>query len=92
MAERCLVRCTSFLSVSLSAAAAGLTLSCVSAVAVRAQSPAFPTNATLDSLIAKQMAAAGIMGLGAALIVKGHVVWMKGYGFADRQDSRGQHR
>ena len=69
-------------------AAAGLALSAAYAVAVRAQSPAFPTNAALDSLVTKQMADAGIMGLGAAVIVDRQVVWMKGYGFADRARAR----
>jgi hypothetical protein len=34
------------------------------------------------------MADAGIMGLGAAVIVDRQVVWMKGYGFADWQRTR----
>ena len=49
---------------------------------------AFPANAALDSLVTKQMADAGIMGLGAAVIVDRQVVWMKGYGFADRARAR----
>jgi CubicO group peptidase (beta-lactamase class C family) len=69
-------------------AAAGLALSGVSAVAAQAQSPTFPTNAALDSLVTKQMADAGIMGLSAAVIVNRQVVWMKAYGFADWQRTR----
>jgi CubicO group peptidase (beta-lactamase class C family) len=55
---------------------------------VRAQSPAYPANAALDELVAKQMAEAGFMGLAAAVIVDRQVVWMKGYGFADWQRTR----
>src|ERR1700741_3067539 len=69
-------------------AAAGLSVSRVFAVEARAQSPASPTNAELDSVITSQMAESGIMGLGAAVIVNRQVVWMKGYGFADWQRSR----
>ena len=38
-----------------------------------------------DTLIAQKMEEAGITGLGAAIIVDKEVVWMKGYGFADKQ-------
>lgn len=72
------------------AAAAGLALSAASAVAVRAQSPAFPTNAALDSLVTKQMADAGTMHGArcrrdrrpAGRVDEG------GYGFADRARAR----
>ena len=70
------------------AAVAGLAFSTASAAAARAQAPAFPTSAPLDSLIASRMAEAGIMGVGAAVIVNRQVVWMKGYGFADWQRTR----
>lgn len=70
------------------AAAAGLALSGNSAVVAQAQSPKFPTNSALDSLVTKQMADAGIMGLGAVVIVNRQVVWMKGFGFADWQRTR----
>ena len=40
---------------------------------------------TIDSFIAQRMEEAGIMGLGAAIIVDKKVVWMKGYGFADKE-------
>lgn len=55
-------------------AAVELALSPVSVVVLKAQSPASPTNAALDSLITKQMADAGIMGLGAAVIVNRQVM------------------
>jgi CubicO group peptidase (beta-lactamase class C family) len=63
-------------------AVAGLALSGAPA---RAQSPTFPTNETLDALVAKQMAEAGFMGLAAAVVVDRQVAWTKGYGFADWQ-------
>lgn len=40
---------------------------------------------TIDSLIIQQMDGAGIVGLAAAIIVDRKVVWMKGYGFADKE-------
>ena len=39
----------------------------------------------LDSFIVQRMDEAGIAGLGAAIIVDKKVVWMKGYGFADKE-------
>jgi CubicO group peptidase (beta-lactamase class C family) len=39
----------------------------------------------LDDFIVRRMDEAGIMGLGAAIVVKKKVVWKKGYGFADKQ-------
>ena len=55
---------------------------------LHAQAPTTQTPATLDSLIAKRMADAGIMWLGAAVIANRQVVWTKGYGFADHARSR----
>lgn len=69
-------------------AAGGLAFSAVPAVAAQTQSTALPTDAVLDSLVTKQMVDAGIMGLGAAVIVDRQVVWMKGYGFADLARTR----
>ena len=43
------------------------------------------TSSTMDSLIKQQMSEVGIMGLAAAIIVDKEVVWVKGYGFADKQ-------
>lgn len=40
--------------------------------------------ATLDRLIAGKMAAVDLVGVGAAILVDGEVVWSKGYGHADR--------
>ncbi len=38
----------------------------------------------IDAFIEKQMAEAGIVGLAASIVVDRKVVWMKGYGFADK--------
>ena len=77
------MRCT-----TIFIAVAGCALSWVAAVAAQTQPPAVSTDAALDSLVTSQMADAGIMGLGAAVIVDRQVVWMKGYGFADWQRTR----
>jgi len=37
-----------------------------------------------DRVIAQRMKESGIVGLGAAIIIDGRVVWTKGYGFADK--------
>lgn len=70
--------------------AARLTLSGILPFVVQAQSrpAASPVNPALDSLVREQMATAGIMGLGAAVIVNRQVVWMQGYGFADPARTR----
>lgn len=39
----------------------------------------------IDSTIARHMEQAGIMGMGAAVIIGGKVVWTKGYGYADKE-------
>ena len=69
-------------------ATAGLALSSVPVAATGAQTPASGTTGALDSLVTTRMTEAGIMGLGAAVIVNRQIVWMKGYGFADRQRTR----
>src|SRR5687768_5291838 len=43
-----------------------------------------PDFAALDRLIAEKMAAVDLVGVGAAIIVDGEVVWSNGYGHADR--------
>lgn len=55
---------------------------------MRAQGATAPASAALDSLVATHMASAGIMGLGAAVLVNRKVVWMKGYGYTDWQRTR----
>ena len=62
---------------------------CLSAgqLAVAPQARPSPAGAheALDRFIVERMEKAGIMGLGAAIIVDRKVAWMKGYGFADRE-------
>lgn len=55
------------------------------AESVRAPTPR--ASQAIDGFIAKRMDEAGIMGLGAAIIVDGKVVWTKGYGFADKANA-----
>lgn len=43
------------------------------------------TDKGIDARIGASMAEAGLVGVGAAVIVDRRVVWSKGYGFADRQ-------
>lgn len=42
-------------------------------------------SAAVDSVVEQRMRDGGLVGLGAAIIVNKEVVWMKGYGFADRE-------
>jgi CubicO group peptidase (beta-lactamase class C family) len=42
----------------------------------------------IDGVIEAQMRDAGLVGLAAAVIIDGKVVWTRGYGFADRQSAR----
>lgn len=58
------------------------------ALILPAQAPPPPAHEALDGLIRARMAEAGIMGLGAAVIVGRQVAWVKGYGFADWQRTR----
>jgi CubicO group peptidase (beta-lactamase class C family) len=44
---------------------------------------ATPASVALDRLITERMAASGLVGLGAAIIVDQQVIWMKGFGYAD---------
>lgn len=69
------------------AAAASLLLS--GQVAAANQIPSPPANASdsINTLIAQRMSEAGMVGIGAAIIVDKKVVWMKGYGFADKGKS-----
>lgn len=46
--------------------------------------PAAPDVAALDRLVAEKMAGVDLVGIGAAILVDGEVVWSKGYGYADR--------
>lgn len=49
------------------------------------QPPPTGTAQTIDSFIVQRMDEAGIMGVGAAIILDKKVVWKKGYGFADKE-------
>jgi CubicO group peptidase (beta-lactamase class C family) len=42
-------------------------------------------NGSIDCIVEQRMQEAGIVGLGAAIIVNRKLVWMKGYGYADKQ-------
>lgn len=55
--------------------------------AVGSQAPLPPASATsaLDGVVDQRMKEAGIVGLGAAIIVNQKVAWTKGYGFADKE-------
>lgn len=54
-------------------------------VHAQASSPvAAAPGGQLDGLIKQKMNQAGIVGLGAAIIINKQVVWTKGYGFADK--------
>ena len=55
------------------------------AVATQAQPPTTGAHQALDRFIVEKMDKAGILGLGAAIIVDRKVAWKKGHGFADRE-------
>lgn len=50
-----------------------------------ARPPASSASTTLDTVIKQHMGKAGMVGVGAAIIVDKEVVWTKGYGFADQE-------
>lgn len=56
-------------------------------VAARGQARPTPADATsaLDAIVEQRMKEAGLVGVGAAIIVDKKLVWTKGYGFADKQ-------
>lgn len=58
----------------------------IAAAAILLVRPALADDAgaALDGLVRQKMGEAGIVGLGAAIIVDKQVVWSKGYGFADK--------
>jgi CubicO group peptidase (beta-lactamase class C family) len=51
------------------------------------QPPTTRAGSTIDSIIKQQMSEAGIVGVGAAIIVDKKVVWMNGYGFSDKESA-----
>ena len=56
-------------------------------VTAREQAQSSTTGAaqTIDSFIVQRMDEAGVIGLGAAIVIDKKVVWMKGFGFADKE-------
>ena len=69
------------------AATASLLLSVQVTAANQIPSPTANAGDAIDTLIAQQMSESGMVGVGAAIIVDRKVVWMKGYGFADKAQS-----
>lgn len=53
--------------------------------ATRVEAQPADISAAVDSVVEQRMRDGGLVGLGAAIIVNKEVVWMKGYGFADRE-------
>jgi CubicO group peptidase (beta-lactamase class C family) len=51
----------------------------------QAQPATVSASAAIDNVIEQRMNDAGMVGLGAAIIVNKKIVWMKGYGFADKE-------
>lgn len=45
------------------------------------------TKDSLDSFIEKKMIKSGMVGLAAAIIVNKKTVWIKGYGYADKENN-----
>jgi CubicO group peptidase (beta-lactamase class C family) len=69
------------------AAAASLVFSGQVVAANQIPSPSANPSDSINTLIAQRMSQAGMVGVGAAIIVDRKVVWMKGYGFADKAQS-----
>jgi len=46
------------------------------------------TTIPIDSIIEQKMNEAGIVGIGAAIIVNKELVWSKGYGYADKENKK----
>ena len=63
-------------------------LSALLAGTAAAATVATAQSESLDTSIRRHMADAGIMGIGAAIIVDGKRVWSKGYGWADKAQQR----
>ena len=53
----------------------------------QAQPSTASASSALDSIVEQRMKEAGIVGLGAAIIVHKKVVWTRGYGFADKEQA-----
>lgn len=59
---------------------------CVFGVLFTAAQTKSAKESSIDSIIEKKMNESGTVGLGAAIIVDKKVVWMKGYGYADKEN------
>ena len=67
------------------AAVATVLLSAQPAYGHQAQPSASDARRALDGIVEQRMKEAGLVGVGAAIIVNKRVVWTKGYGFADKE-------
>lgn len=56
-----------------------------SAAAAQAQVQSEDVNASVDEVVQQRMEDGGMVGVGAAIIVDKKIVWMNGYGFADKE-------
>ncbi len=69
------------------AAFATILVSGQTAAGDQARPQAASSGSAIDSVIKQQMSEAGIVGVGAAIIVDKKVVWTKGYGFSDQANA-----
>lgn len=51
----------------------------------KAKAPSPDVSAAIDAIVEQRIKDGGMVGVGAAIIVDKKVVWMKGYGFADKE-------
>lgn len=56
-----------------------------SVAAAQAQVQSGDVNASVDEIVQQRMEEGGMVGVGAAIIVDKKIVWMNGYGFADKE-------
>ncbi len=63
-----------------------LPMLCLLGVQFGAAQTQIAKKSPIDSIIEKKMNESGIVGLGAAIIVNKKVVWIKGYGYADKDN------
>lgn len=56
-----------------------------SVAAAQAQVQSEDVNASVDEVVQQRMEDGGMVGVGAAIIVDKKIVWMNGYGFADKE-------
>jgi CubicO group peptidase (beta-lactamase class C family) len=57
----------------------------LSSLEAKSQIESKPIN-TIDTVVVKKMNESGIVGIGAAIIVDKKVVWVKGYGYSDKEN------